>query len=104
MGATVARGYGGRHQAERAAYAKRIQAGLQIICACQRLDCPHHRGRCQVVIKKGMAWDLGHDDADRTRYTGPECVPCNRSAGARASNKPVIQSMPVVRPATASRW
>ena len=29
-----------------------------------------------------MAWDLGHDDYDRSIYRGPEHARCNRSAAA----------------------
>jgi hypothetical protein len=29
-------------------------------------------------ILPGQDWDLGHDDYDRSRYTGPEHRRCNR--------------------------
>lgn len=29
-------------------------------------------------------WHLGHDDADRSIYRGPECPSCNLSAAGRA--------------------
>ncbi|NNG20509.1 hypothetical protein HJ590_13220 [Naumannella sp. ID2617S] len=81
MRSTTARGYGTQHQAERRRWAKRIKA-TGIPCTCTRDTCPHHQGQCPTIIVDGMAWDLGHTD-DRTAYTGPECVPCNRSAGGR---------------------
>lgn len=28
--------------------------------------------RCGLLIGEGQAWDLGHDDEDRSRYAGPE--------------------------------
>jgi hypothetical protein len=39
--------------------------------------------RCGKPIEAGEAWDLGHDDYDRTRYTGPEHAACNRGAPNR---------------------
>lgn len=86
MKSTSERGYGTRHQAVRQQWAARI-ASLPQQCVCDRADCPHHTGRCRVVIDSSTNWDLGHTD-DRTAYTGPECIPCNRGAGARNSNKP----------------
>lgn len=67
---TSARGYGSTHQRERAKWEPIVKRG-DVKCA-----------RCQEVIKPDQAWDLGHND-DRTGYNGPECVPCNRGAGAR---------------------
>ena len=34
-------------------------------------------------IVPGQPWDLGHDDIDRSRCTGPEHAACNRAAAAR---------------------
>ena len=66
---TTTRGYGTDHQRERARWDPYVQAGLAT-CA-----------RCHRPIPPGP-WDLGHND-DRTGWTGPEHVSCNRSAGAR---------------------
>lgn len=65
------RGYGPAHRKLRANWAKRVAAG-NVNCA-----------RCGKPILPGQPWDLGHDDHDRTRYNGPECVPCNRSTARR---------------------
>lgn len=67
---TTARGYGTPHQRERERWKPLVDSG-NASCA-----------RCGKAIAPGQPWDLGHTD-DRTAYTGPECVPCNRSAGGR---------------------
>jgi hypothetical protein len=70
-GSTTERGYGRAHQLKRAEWQKVIDAGAG--------EC----ARCHEPIKPGDEWDLGHDDHDRSKYNGPECVPCNRRAGGR---------------------
>ncbi len=82
---TVAQGYGAEHAAERKRWQDRLAEGAVAQCACTRADCPHHDSdRCPTLITASSTWDLGHTD-DRTGWAGPECVPCNRSAGARNS-------------------
>jgi hypothetical protein len=68
---TSKRGYGHRHQELRKAWARVVTAGLA--------DCV----RCGVPIDANEAWDLGHDDQDRTLYRGPEHRRCNRATAAR---------------------
>lgn len=66
------RGYDKAHDQLRAEWQRRIDAGRVVTC---------WRPGCGTVLT-GRAWHLGHNDHDRTRYEGPECVPCNlRAAG-----------------------
>lgn len=65
------RGYGKGHQAIRADYQVRMDAGHRYQC-----------WRCGVPIDPSH-WHLGHDDHDRSRYRGPECVPCNTATKGR---------------------
>lgn len=57
---TTERGYGYLHQQERKRLAPIVLAG-GVLCA-----------RCGLPIESGQAWDLGHADGNRERYTGPE--------------------------------
>lgn len=59
-GTTKQRGYGWSHEKLRAKLKPQVEAGR---AACWR---------CRLPIQRGQAWDLGHDDLDRTRYRGPE--------------------------------
>lgn len=67
---TAERGYDARHQREREWWRPKVEAGL--------CDCP----RCNEWIRPGTPWDLGHTD-DRTGWTGPEHMSCNRRVGGR---------------------
>lgn len=75
-GRTAARGYGGPHQRLRAEWAPYVEAG--------HVDC----WRCRQRIAPGAAWDLGHDDRDRTIYRGPEHSECNRGTNRGKSTDP----------------
>jgi hypothetical protein len=70
-GNTTARGYGRVHQVVRARLAPYVAMGTTP-CA-----------RCGELIAPGQPWDLGHDDGDRRRYTGPEHRRCNRATRSR---------------------
>ncbi len=74
-GATTARGYGAKHQKERATWQPIVDAGM---AHCHAVRCL----KADRWIKPGTAWDLGHNE-DRTAWTGPEHASCNRTAGAR---------------------
>jgi hypothetical protein len=91
---TAARGYGSRHQALRKEWAPLVDAGHAV--------CP----RCRRPIIPGQAWDLGHDDHDRSIYTGPEHTSCNRATAGRHPRRPRIPApTPGIRqPPTAARW
>ena len=69
-GTTTQRGYGSAHRAERERWAA--------ILARQAVPC----ARCGAMIAKGEPFDLGHTE-DRTAWSGPEHVTCNRSDGGR---------------------
>ena len=71
MGRTSERGYGHSHQRLRSVWAKRVALG-GVCCS-----------RCGRQILPGRLWDLGHDDYDRSRYTGPEHRKCNRATTKR---------------------
>jgi len=72
------RGYGGKHQAERAEWQARLDAGEVILC-----------WRCAEPIPRDPAeWDLGHDDDDRNIIRGPEHARrCNRAAAGRHAHR-----------------
>lgn len=71
QGSTTERGYGHKHQQKRAEYQKVVDAGAA--------EC----WRCHDPVPPGSEWQLGHDDHDRTKYRGVECVKCNESTGGR---------------------
>jgi len=64
-------GYGADHFRRRKALIPLVATG-QVQCA-----------RCFEFIAPGEPWDLGHDDVDRTRYSGPEHRRCNRATAGR---------------------
>ena len=72
-GTRQARGYGAPHDRLRAHYQRRMDAGETF--TCWRPDCAHPINP--------QAWHLGHDDHDRTKYRGPECIPCNTATASR---------------------
>jgi hypothetical protein len=62
----------------RKAWAPKVETGT---VDCLALVCLMPTRRIHI----GMAWDLGHTP-DRKKWTGPEHVKCNRSAGGKASH------------------
>lgn len=70
-GSRQARGYGAAHDRIRADYRRRMEQGEQFNC-----------WRCGNPLTPD-AFDLGHDDHDRSRHRGPECLRCNRATSGR---------------------
>lgn len=74
-GTTAERGYGPAHRKLRAQWQPIVDAG-DAACA-----------RCGQHIPPGTAWQLDHNDADRSQYIGPSHRTCNLSAGAVKGNR-----------------
>jgi hypothetical protein len=72
------RGYGWKHEKLRKVWQRQIdeQHGPTVLCA-----------RCLRPILPGQEWDLGHDDYDRSRYTGPEHRRCNRATSRHRAER-----------------
>lgn len=87
-GRTVRNGYGKAHKRLRAQYAARMRAGERFRC-----------WRCGLLINPVGPWDLGHDDADRSLYRGPEHVACNRADTRRRAKRAGRGASPAPR-----RW
>lgn len=85
-GSTSARGYGGKHQAERASWTPKVRAG--------GVNCR----RCGNPIDPREPWDLGHQDHDRSLPRHPEHRKCNRAAPSRRRSRPAAPPV-VVAPA-----
>ena len=76
MGRTTERGYGRAHRKLRGQYQASMDAGVVYYCwRCAS------EGRTTPIDPEH--WHLGHDDHDRDRYRGPECVPCNTATHGR---------------------
>lgn len=69
------RGYGHQHRRLREVLAPQVERG-GTLCA-----------RCGNRILPGEAWDLGHDDVDRSRYSGPEHARCNRATSRHKAER-----------------
>lgn len=75
-----ARGYDASHRARRQQLVPIVSQG-RTACA-----------RCGELILPGQAWDLGHDDRDRSRYSGPEHRRCNRQTAKHRKQQQRVAS------------
>jgi hypothetical protein len=70
------RGYDAAHDALRAHWQRRMNAGEPVTCwRCAELGKPH--------LVDPTDWHLGHDDHDRGKYRGPECPAGNQATSGR---------------------
>ena len=91
MGRTTELGYGYHHQQARLKWAPVVALGQT---TCTRHGQPQFPD-CPGLIQPGDVWELGHDDADKTIYTGPEHRTCNRRAGGLKRIGKLTPSRPV---------
>lgn len=70
------RGYDADHDKLRAEWQRRLDQGETVLC-----------WRCLTQGRRTpidpTAWDLGHEDGDKTVHKGPECWACNRATSGR---------------------
>lgn len=87
---TSARGYGSAHQRLRKQFAVRVERGEEF---CRR---------CGGWIEPKSPWNLGHDDNDRSRWTGPEHERCNKGEPSRRRGR--LSALAVPPRELAERW
>ena len=95
-GRTTALGYGYTHQQERKRLEPYVAQGGYTCTRYGHPQFPH----CPGPIAPGDEWELGHDDTDKSRYTGPEHKACNRRAGGLKRIGALISnsdSAPIIR-------
>jgi hypothetical protein len=90
---TSERGYGARHQAERARWRPIVDRGdawcAEVVCLL-----------ASRWIRPGTPWDLAHD-RNTGGYLGPAHRRCNRAEGARFRNR---RGKHTAQPAATRRW
>lgn len=78
-GTRIQRGYDKHHDALRASYQRRMNAGETFVCASVECRDPGH-------LVDPNDWHLGHT-RDRTAWTGPEVPGCNLSQAGRDAHR-----------------
>lgn len=81
----AARGYGRRHRELRKQWEPNVNAG-RVECSAPHCMAEARPGGTRRIAP-GAAWDLGHDETDRTRYKGPQHAECNRGQSRRSPTK-----------------
>lgn len=74
------RGYDVEHDTVGRVYQQRLDAGERF--TCWRCDHPIEGTR------RGVDWQLGHDDVDRSIHRGPEHPSCNLATSGRDHTSP----------------
>lgn len=92
-GRTTALGYGYQHQQERARLAPLVAQGAFTCTRYGHPQFPH----CTGLIAPDDEWELGHDDTDKSIYTGPEHARCNERAGGLKRMGKLMSSGPLFR-------
>lgn len=81
MAKTTDAGYDAKHKKLRAKIQSEMDGGKVFYC-----------WRDGKVINPNEAWDLGHDDNDRSKYMGPEHARCNRATSRHKAGNVVDDS------------
>lgn len=98
-GRTTRLGYGHAHQQERARLVPIVAQGNTTCTRHGHPQFPNCPGLIPAHDPRDAAsmWELGHDDEDKSRYTGPEHKNCNRRAGGLKRIGRLNPSQPVIR-------
>jgi hypothetical protein len=100
---TAQRGYGKRHQELRAHWRPFVEAG-RVDCTAPVCLVEQDGGTRRIRrYARPDEWDLGHDEKDRRKYSGPQHAPCNRGQSRRSPTK-VTKSIDPPAPFDASQW
>ena len=86
------RGYGREHRELRKRFGLVVAVGAAVCARCGRFIDPREPS------------DLGHDDLDRSRYTGPKHRRCNRATAGRARRRIASRAWCRTRTSRRSSW
>lgn len=104
-GTTKERGYGSQHRRLKEGWRKKVDAGQASCARCGGWIPPEGLGsRCPHCGKEDCGWDLGHDDQDRTQYSGPEHACCNRATATHKASGRQRQSSSESRDRRSRDW
>lgn len=87
---TSERGYGAKHQALRRRWAPVVKRGEAVCARCGKwIPADPSVVRCPRCGRFHLGWDLGHDDRDRSVWSGPEHECCNRGTATHRMRRRV---------------